>query len=150
MQLINGQSSMFNKLVNIFFNFISNGTNESFFKGYYRVMYDPTSWDLISSGLKAKDHDGIHLLNRAQILDDIFNFGRSGSMKYERVLEIVSYLTEEENYLPWLAAFNNFVVIERRLDEENLAIFKVYSLNKFESILTNLLFFSELYSRFDW
>lgn len=102
-------------------------------------MYDPTSWDLISSGLKAKDHDGIHLLNRAQILDDIFNFGRSGSMKYERVLEIVSYLTEEENYLPWLAAFNNFVVIERRLDEENLAIFKVYSLNKFESINLNFI-----------
>lgn len=88
-------------------------------------MYDQTSWNLISSGLKSKDHDNIHHLNRAQILDDVFNFGKSGLMEYEKVFEMASYLTEEEHYLPWLAAFNNFALIERRMDATNLVIFKV-------------------------
>lgn len=88
-------------------------------------MYDPTSWNLIKAGLESTNHGNIHVLNRAQIVDDVFNFGRAGAMEYGRVLEIVSYLSEEENYLPWLAAFNNFVIIERRLDAPNLVIFKV-------------------------
>lgn len=93
--------------------------------GFYRVMYDPISWKLIATGLKSKDHDGIHVLNRAQILDDVFNFGTSGLMDYEQVFEIASYLTEEEHYLPWLSAFNNFALIERRMDPDSLVIFKV-------------------------
>lgn len=90
-------------------------------------MYDSASWNLIIAGLKSKDHDNIHVLNRAQILDDVFNFGRSGLMDYERVFEIASYLTEEEHYLPWLSAFTNFAIIERRMDADNLVIFKVFT-----------------------
>ncbi|KAJ8960561.1 hypothetical protein NQ318_013850 [Aromia moschata] len=41
--------------------------------GYYRVNYDDDLWDSIAAGLLKEDFDGITELNRAQIVDDIFN-----------------------------------------------------------------------------
>lgn len=35
--------------------------------GYYRVMYDEDSWNLIKAGLREDGQDGIHYLNRAQV-----------------------------------------------------------------------------------
>lgn len=35
--------------------------------GYYRVMYDEDSWNLIKDGISSENHDGIHYLNRAQV-----------------------------------------------------------------------------------
>lgn len=35
--------------------------------GFYRVLYDEDSWNLIKAGLNAEDHDNIHPLNRAQV-----------------------------------------------------------------------------------
>lgn len=93
--------------------------------GFYRVSYDEDSWNLIKSGLNAEGHDNIHPLNRAQIVDDTLNFGRSGAMKYDEILNILLYLSEEENYLPWMSALTNFAVIERRLDAESYTKFKV-------------------------
>lgn len=94
--------------------------------GFYRVMYDEDSWNLIKDGLNEDDHDNIHPLNRAQIVDDTLNFGRSGAMKYDEILNILLYLTGEENYLPWMSALTNFAVIEQRLDTESYAKFKVH------------------------
>lgn len=35
--------------------------------GFYRVLYDEDSWNLIKAGLNAEGHDDIHPLNRAQV-----------------------------------------------------------------------------------
>lgn len=117
-------------------------------------MYDQISWNLIEAGLKSPNHDNIHVLNRAQILDDIFNFGRSGAMDYDKVFEILSYLTEEESYLPWFTALRNLELIERRMAGANLVVFKVkWLLNHVSSIYQFVLFFFyflEIYPQFDW
>ncbi|XP_026825018.1 membrane alanyl aminopeptidase [Ooceraea biroi] len=42
--------------------------------GYYRVRYDYDSLHLIAKYLKSKDYNKIHVLNRAQLVDDTYYF----------------------------------------------------------------------------
>lgn len=106
--------------------------------GYYRVNYDEDSWNLIKTGLREENQDGIHYLNRAQIVDDSLNFGRSGDMSYDKVFDILTYLTNEENYLPWLSAFKGFSFLETRMDATNLPVFKKHILYLIENIYNKL------------
>lgn len=46
--------------------------------GYYRVNYDLTNWNAISTALKSADHDKIDVLSRSQIVDDLFQLARAG------------------------------------------------------------------------
>lgn len=59
-------------------------------------------------------------------------------MKYDEILNILLYLSEEENYLPWMSALTNFAVIERRLDAESYTKFKVHVLFLMENIYKKL------------
>lgn len=47
--------------------------------GYYRVNYEPANWVALANQLNSS-HETIHLLNRAQILDDAFNLARTGDL----------------------------------------------------------------------
>ena len=46
----------------------------------------------------------IHVINRAQIIDDAINLARSGLLSYEIALGVTSYLNKEVEYIPWAAA----------------------------------------------
>lgn len=62
--------------------------------GYYRVNYDADNWALISNALRKNNHDGIHVLNRAQIVDDLMNLARPGIVEYNEAFEIIEYLKD--------------------------------------------------------
>lgn len=96
--------------------------------GYYRVNYDDTIWDNIRKALVSANHGKIHELNRAQIVDDVFNLGRAGLLKYERVIQILEYLKSETHYLPWYAAFQGYSYLAIRLGVTNEKYFKPYIL----------------------
>nr|QCI02834.1 aminopeptidase N [Chilo infuscatellus] len=89
--------------------------------GFYRVNYDRTNWALLTQALRANVKD-IHEYNRAQIIDDTYNFGRAGIMSYDRVFNIISFLEFDDEYAPWMAAIDAFNFLLRRLahDEINL------------------------------
>jgi aminopeptidase N len=70
---------------------------------YYRVNYDETLWNLIINQLNGKDHKEIHILNRAQLIDDSLNLAKAGKISYSIPLEILSYLQNETDYIPWAA-----------------------------------------------
>lgn len=70
---------------------------------YYRVNYDETLWTLIINQLNGKDHTKIHLLNRAQLIDDSHNLAQAGKIPYSTTLEILEYLKNEIDYIPWVA-----------------------------------------------
>lgn len=93
--------------------------------GYYRVNYDTDSWTKISQALRSENFGGIHVLNRAQIVDDLFNLARAGVVKYDAALEILNYLQDETEYAPWLAAVNGLTTLSRRIhyeDDEKFAV----------------------------
>lgn len=47
--------------------------------GYYRVNYDDQNWALLTTQLR-DDHPVIHVINRAQIIDDALNLARAGEL----------------------------------------------------------------------
>ncbi|XP_050667539.1 membrane alanyl aminopeptidase-like [Leptidea sinapis] len=83
--------------------------------GYYRVNYDPYTWDLIILALRGVNRTQIHEYNRAQIVDDVFQFARSGLMNYTRAFNILSFLEGEQDYAPWVAALSGFSWLRNRL-----------------------------------
>merc|ERR1719219_1280145 len=82
--------------------------------GYYRVNYDEKNWKLIIKQLN-DDHMKIHVVNRAQIIDDAINLARSGLLSYEIALGVTSYLNKEVEYIPWAAALSGMGYISQML-----------------------------------
>ncbi|KAJ2952371.1 hypothetical protein O0L34_g4655 [Tuta absoluta] len=75
--------------------------------GYYRVNYDESNWAALAKKL-ATEHLDIHVLNRAQIVDDSFNLARNGRLNYTLPFEISRYLVNEKDYVPWGSVNNAF------------------------------------------
>ncbi|KAJ8681953.1 hypothetical protein QAD02_017745 [Eretmocerus hayati] len=72
--------------------------------GYYRVNYDRSSWDKIIKVLTSGEHEKIHVVNRAAILDDLLSLARAELVDYKLALTAVSYLRNETDYLPFKSA----------------------------------------------
>ncbi|XP_048007483.1 aminopeptidase N-like [Leguminivora glycinivorella] len=68
--------------------------------GYYRVNYDPSNWEALTNVL-ADSHETIHVLNRAQLVDDSFNLARNGRLDYQLAFQLSLYLEDEKDYIPW-------------------------------------------------
>lgn len=50
-----------------------------------------------------------------QIVNDVFQFARSDLMTYSRAFNILSFLENETEYTPWVAAITGFNWIRNRL-----------------------------------
>ncbi|XP_076290084.1 aminopeptidase N isoform X2 [Lasioglossum baleicum] len=83
--------------------------------GYYRVNYDEKNWRLLINSLISKDFKKIHQVNRASLIDDAFNLAKAGYLDYSIPFNLSSYLIQELDYEPWLAAVNNFKFLEKML-----------------------------------
>lgn len=68
---------------------------------YYRVNYDDNLWNLLIQQLNGNNYQQIHLLNRAQLVDDSLNLARAGKISYDIPFGILEYLTKEADYIPW-------------------------------------------------
>lgn len=93
--------------------------------GFYRVNYDTATWENISKALKTNTYSDIHVLNRAQIVDDSLNLARGELLDYKLALSLLQYLEGETSYLPWLAAFNNLIYVERRFTSAESDVYRV-------------------------
>lgn len=69
--------------------------------GYYRVNYDLPTWMQLSNELTSGNIALIHLVNRAQLIDDSFNLARSQRLPYNIPFELLRYLRRETDYIPW-------------------------------------------------
>merc|ERR1719167_339337 len=82
--------------------------------GYYRVNYDLKNWELIANALM-KDHTSIHVINRAQILDDAFELAKVGKLDYKTALKLTGYLEMETEYIPWYSAISGLSHLNKML-----------------------------------
>lgn len=83
--------------------------------GYYRVNYDRKNWEMIIDQLN-RDHTKIHVVNRAQIIDDALNLARAGLLDYELALRVTGYLNKETKYIAWMSALSGFGYIDLMLE----------------------------------
>lgn len=51
------------------------------------------------------------MLDRANLLDDMFSLAEAGEIEYNTVLNISMYLTEEHHSLPWAVAKSKLMTI---------------------------------------
>ncbi|KAK2581484.1 hypothetical protein KPH14_005150 [Odynerus spinipes] len=97
--------------------------------GYYRVTYDEQSWQKIISLLNSDDYYLIHVINRAQIIDDLFHLARLRKISYDNVFKAALYLRKERDHLPWKAFERgiNYIWDDLRLrDHEDRKIIQQY------------------------
>lgn len=72
---------------------------------YYRVNYDKSNWDALSDVLSSENYDQIHVMNRAQLIDDSFALVNAGYLEdYQTAYDILKYLVNENDYFPWYVA----------------------------------------------
>ncbi|XP_024868173.1 aminopeptidase N-like [Temnothorax curvispinosus] len=69
--------------------------------GYYRVNYNNENWLKIARYLNSKNYKKIHVLNRAQIIDDAFHLMIAKQLKFSIFCELSKYLSQETNYIAW-------------------------------------------------
>ncbi|KAL1431494.1 hypothetical protein MTO96_014139 [Rhipicephalus appendiculatus] len=74
----------------------------------------PTSSSLIKQ--LTEKHTDIHVINRAQLLDDILDLARAGTVDYGLALDATEYLAKEESYIAWSPIAGNLNFISRMLE----------------------------------
>lgn len=94
--------------------------------GFYRVNYDLHNWQQLIKQLNESNTD-IHVLNRAQLIDDSFNLARAGMLPYSVPLNLSTYLTKEDDEIPWYAATEclSYVVERMRRSAEGYDYIRV-------------------------
>ncbi|XP_042901838.1 aminopeptidase N [Parasteatoda tepidariorum] len=108
--------------------------------GYYRVNYDDHNWKLLIKQF-LENHEVIHPVNRAQIIDDSLDLARAGHIDYHLALNMTLYLKEEDDYLPWKAALYGFSFIDSMISRS--AVF-----GKWKNYLVEQL--KPMYERLGW
>lgn len=92
--------------------------------GFYRVNYDNYSWLRLIDELQGPRYENIHVLNRAQIMDDLYYLVRADYVNDELWWKATKYLIQETEHLPWKAFINSMSYIYERFEgnchEDNL------------------------------
>ncbi|XP_071580929.1 aminopeptidase N-like [Temnothorax nylanderi] len=76
--------------------------------GYYRVNYNAESLKRIANYLNTDKYFKVHVLNRAQIIDDVFYFLIRGQLNLSVFMDLTMYLLMERSYIAWYSMFKAF------------------------------------------
>ncbi|XP_072291149.1 aminopeptidase N-like [Eucyclogobius newberryi] len=87
--------------------------------GYYRVNYDLGNWERLLIQLNS-EHQVIPLINRAQLIDDVFNLARARLVSATLALRTTLFLSAETEYMPWQSALDNMQYYYLMLDQTNV------------------------------
>nr|QBI71858.1 aminopeptidase N4a [Plutella xylostella] len=107
--------------------------------GYYRVNYDDHSWEMIAGGLRTS-REAVHKLNRAQIVNDVLYFLRSGDVSIERAFDVLAFLKEETDYYVWAGAIGQLTWLRRRTEHIPALYneFSAYLLEQMDAVINQL------------
>ncbi|XP_011061956.1 PREDICTED: aminopeptidase N-like [Acromyrmex echinatior] len=85
--------------------------------GYYRVMYDMENWLRLANYLNSKKYYKIHVVNRAQIIDDAYYFLIMKQLNFDMFKNLTMYLSQEIDYIAWYPMFN---IVRNMLNHSNI------------------------------
>lgn len=86
---------------------------------YYRVNYDEQNWKLIIDELNGPNFNTIHPLNRAQLINDVWNFGIYDYISLKHSLDLINYVKQETDFIPLISAFKVFKSLSIKFRHEN-------------------------------
>lgn len=103
------------------------------------MNYDQKNWDGIVDELIGSNYKIIHELNRAQLLDDVFNLARYNHTSFNTALNMIQYLKQETDLSPLTAGFRMMEFFQQFLDDEKLSIeLNLNLMNIADEIYTNI------------
>ncbi|XP_061386747.1 aminopeptidase N-like [Musca vetustissima] len=85
--------------------------------GFYRINYDVENWRLIAEGLRENPYR-IHPRNRAQLMHDAYRFTLSNRLPHSVLLDLFTYLPQEDQYAPLSTANAIINVYNRYLNSD--------------------------------
>ncbi|KAH8298703.1 hypothetical protein KR018_005325 [Drosophila ironensis] len=85
---------------------------------YYRTLYDEQNYQLLVNVLN-EQHWKIHHRNRAQLLYDAYFFVETKRLDLSVLLNLLTYLKDENQYAPWSVANTILSVYNRYLRGQN-------------------------------
>lgn len=75
-------------------------------RGYYRVNYNTPNWIALRDVLNGATFSQIHVMNRAQLIDDSFALANAGyHQDFVLAFDIMSYLKQETDFFPFYPTF---------------------------------------------
>ncbi|XP_014254698.1 aminopeptidase N-like [Cimex lectularius] len=95
--------------------------------GYYKVMYDPRTYELLTHHLIENDINVIHPLNRAQIINDAFDLAFQKYIDIDVPLNLTKYMSKETHFAPFHAALVHF----KKLLKEHREIPSTHSIHNY-------------------
>ncbi|XP_011150620.1 thyrotropin-releasing hormone-degrading ectoenzyme-like [Harpegnathos saltator] len=107
--------------------------------GYYRVNYDKINWLLLSDYLQRDGSTQIHVLNRAQIINDAFYFTTIGKLNIDIFFIIIRFLKYQLDYIVWYPMFNILSYMSTYLECPKNAMVKIVFLDIFDGLLKNII-----------
>lgn len=87
--------------------------------GYYRVTYEEAMWAELAKTLSTWSADGTNVfspLNRAHLLNDVVALADGEYLSYNIALDMMNYLKEERNLVPWSVAISQMKKLMALLD----------------------------------
>ncbi|KAL6260339.1 hypothetical protein P5V15_007870 [Pogonomyrmex californicus] len=106
--------------------------------GYYRVTYDIINWKKIINYLNSDDFTQIHVLNRAQIINDVYYFTMKGLLNVTFLINVTHYLSQEIDHIPWNPVFKILEQHETFLLMPESLFFKLHMAEIFNGLLKSL------------
>lgn len=74
-----------------------------FLTGYYKVHYDVENLKRIINYLHSDNYNKIHPINRARIIDDVYESFTHNYDYYKLAIDLIGYLSHEKNYVAWFS-----------------------------------------------
>ncbi|KAK4878637.1 hypothetical protein RN001_011143 [Aquatica leii] len=95
--------------------------------GYFRVNYDAVNWNRLAKFLRTSKFRMIHVLNRAQLINDAFHLVQDGKLSAQIAMDLSIYIKQETDYIalkPFLKHVESVDFMVSVTDEYSL--FKAY------------------------
>nr|XP_012225741.1 PREDICTED: glutamyl aminopeptidase-like isoform X1 [Linepithema humile] len=111
--------------------------------GYYRANYDVGNWQQLMRYLNSDDYNKIHILNRAQIIDDAFYFFVQKQLRYNLFWNLTNFVIRDTNFVTWnpmIKVFESFTCMFP-LEYGNLIMEAMN--NRIDGLLTKIGYFDE-------
>ncbi|XP_077255618.1 aminopeptidase N-like isoform X2 [Temnothorax americanus] len=102
---------------------------------YCRVYYDTTNMKKIIRYLNSEEYTKIHVLNRAQIIDDAYAFLLEDQLDSSVFIDLITYYEQEKDYVAWRPMFRILKRNEKYFSLPESEGFKSYMVRTFDGVL---------------
>nr|XP_012214649.1 PREDICTED: aminopeptidase N-like isoform X1 [Linepithema humile] len=112
--------------------------------GYYYVNYSMNNWQLLGDYLYYKNNTRIHVINRAQIIDDSIHFLKQKQLNFSSFWNITKFLHNETDYIAWypMIKFVELITCIFPMTKSDYVTNKLVEL--FNTLLTNIGYYDQV------